>query len=242
MAPSPISPPTCTTRPRRVCSQRRNPPPTSRSPKAAIIPAPSASFRNLRGKFRSRRFESVVAEASDSSLGRAGNHPHRPGHHLLRRRPRHQRRPRRCCSNAWRKSKASVAALPLRLSQPHHRQAARNHREARQHLQVPRRPAPARLARRPQAHEARRRRRHLPQDASRKCAPPSPASRCARRSSSASPARPQTDFEVLEQFIDEREVRLARRLQLLRRRRLQGPRARLQSSPSAPSSPASAAS
>ena len=38
-------------------------PPISRLPKAAIIPAVSASSRSCAGKFRSRRFESVVAEA-----------------------------------------------------------------------------------------------------------------------------------------------------------------------------------
>ena len=43
---------------------------------------------NLRGKFRSRRFESVVAEAQQACRPRrAGNHAHRAGHHLLWRRP-----------------------------------------------------------------------------------------------------------------------------------------------------------
>ena len=50
---------------------------------------------NLRGKFRSRRFESVVAEAAATGRARrGGDHAHRPGHHLLRRRPGHQGRPR----------------------------------------------------------------------------------------------------------------------------------------------------
>ena len=120
---------------------------------------------NLRGKFRSRRFESVVAEAQQLvARGVQRDHPHRPGHHLLRRRSRPQRRPRHPPRRPRQNRRSPLAPLPLRLSQPHHRQAPRHHRQARQHLQISRRPPPARLARRPQAHEARRRRRHLPQD------------------------------------------------------------------------------
>ena len=49
---------------------------------------------NLRGKFRSRRFESVVAEAATPRRpGRAGDHTHRPGHDLLWRRSGHEGRP-----------------------------------------------------------------------------------------------------------------------------------------------------
>ncbi len=47
-----------------------------------------------RGKFRSRRFESVIAEAIAPVLaGRSRDQSHRPGHHVVRRRPRNQRRP-----------------------------------------------------------------------------------------------------------------------------------------------------
>ena len=120
---------------------------------------------NLRGKFRSRRFESVVAEAQQlvasgvQEITLIGQDTTcygedlglKDGLALLLEALAGDRRP-------------PLAALPLRLSEPHHRQAARNHREARQHLQVSRRPPAARIARRAQAHEARRRRRHLSQD------------------------------------------------------------------------------
>ena len=49
----------------------------------------------LRGKFRSRRFESVIAEAERlAQTRRARNYAHRPGHDLLRRRFRPERWPR----------------------------------------------------------------------------------------------------------------------------------------------------
>ena len=54
----------------------------------------------LRGKFRSRRFESVIAEAERLALGRARNHADRPGHHLLRRRLRPERWPRPAAGEA----------------------------------------------------------------------------------------------------------------------------------------------
>ena len=60
----------------------------------------------LRGKFRSRRFESVVQRSGKSRCrGRARNFADRPGHHLLRRRPRPARRPARCFSSASRRSR-----------------------------------------------------------------------------------------------------------------------------------------
>ena len=62
-AQSPICRTISTTRTRRACWLRRSTPPTSRSPKAAIIPARFCIIPQLRGKFRSRRFESVIAEA-----------------------------------------------------------------------------------------------------------------------------------------------------------------------------------
>ena len=107
---------------------------------------------NLRGKFRSRRFESVVAEAQQLvARGVQRNHAHRPGHHLLRRRSRPEGRPRHTARRACRHRGPALAALPLRLSQPHHRPAARNHRPPRQHLQISRPAAAARLARCPQS-------------------------------------------------------------------------------------------
>ena len=57
----------------------------------------------LRGKFRSRRLESIVAEAE--KLDRAGcsrDHADRPGHDLLRRRPRTEGRPGAAARSAGR--------------------------------------------------------------------------------------------------------------------------------------------
>ena len=103
---------------------------------------------NLRGKFRSRRFESVVAEAQQlvargvQEITLIGQDTTCYGEDLgikdglatLLDALARDRRP-------------ALAALPLRLSQPHHRPPARDHREARQHLQISRRAAAARLAR-----------------------------------------------------------------------------------------------
>ncbi len=95
---------------------------------------------------------------------RAGDHPHRPGHHLLRRRPRPQRRPRHPARRPGPNRRPALAALPLRLSQPHHFKTSCHHRPPRQHLQISRCAPATRLAGSVEAHEARRRRRHLPQD------------------------------------------------------------------------------
>ena len=55
-----------------------------------------------RGKFRSRRFESVIAEATRLfAAGRARNQPDRAGHHLLRRRSRPDGRPRASARRGW---------------------------------------------------------------------------------------------------------------------------------------------
>ena len=110
------------------------------------------------GKFRSRRFESVVAEAQQLvAQRRARDHAHRAGHHLLRRRSRPEGRACRSARRGWRRSTACswlrfLYAYPNKVTGA----PARDHRQARQHLQVPRRAAAARLARRPEAHEARR--------------------------------------------------------------------------------------
>ena len=56
-----------------------------------------------RGAFRSRRFESVVAEATRLfAAGRARNQPDRPGHHLLSARTWACQTAWRCCWNGWR--------------------------------------------------------------------------------------------------------------------------------------------
>ena len=63
MAQSPICRTIFTTKRRRAFWRRRDTPPTSRSRRAAIILARFCIIPQLRGKFRSRRFESVIAEA-----------------------------------------------------------------------------------------------------------------------------------------------------------------------------------
>ena len=158
---------------------------------------------NLRGKFRSRRFESVVAEAQQLvARGVQRDHPHRPGHHLLRRRPGPQRRPRPAPRRARPHRRPALAPLPLRLPQPHHRPTSRHHRQARQHLQIPRPAAPARLARRPQAHEARRQRRDLPQDSG-KSPRRRPRNRPPHHFHRRLSRRVLRDLEILEEFIAE---------------------------------------
>ena len=102
---------------------------------------------NLRGKFRSRRFESVVAEA-ESLVARGVREITLIGQDTT-------------CYGEDLGLKdglaalldrlaqipgSALAALSLRLSQPHYRQAARNHREARQHLQISRSSAATRVA------------------------------------------------------------------------------------------------
>ena len=121
---------------------------------------------NLRGKFRSRRFESVVAEARQlvargvEEITLIGQDTTCYGEDLgmkdglatlLDELGAHRR--------------TALAALSLRLSQPHHRPPARDDCHARQHLQVSRRSPATRFARRAQDHEARGRRGNLPEDA-----------------------------------------------------------------------------
>ena len=94
MARSAIFPTIFTTTPRRAFWPRRGTWHISKSRKAATTLARSVLFPSLRGQFRSRRFESVVAEAERlAAKRRPRNHSDRPGHHLLRRRLRPQRWP-----------------------------------------------------------------------------------------------------------------------------------------------------
>ena len=77
----------------------------------------------FRGSFRSRRFESVVAEADAAvRAGRARDQPDRPGHDLLRRGSRHQGRPGAAAgaAGADRDAARKVGPVPLLLSEPHH--------------------------------------------------------------------------------------------------------------------------
>ena len=76
----------------------------------------------LRGKFRSRRFESVIAEAQRlAHAGCSRNHADRTGHHLLRRRSRAERWSGVCCWNSWRKSKSCAgcaSSTPIPTKSP----------------------------------------------------------------------------------------------------------------------------
>ena len=124
-ARSPICPIISTTRPRRACWRRRARRRTSRSPKVAIIPCSFCIIPQLRGKFRSRRFESVIAEAERLARGgRARDHAHRPGHHLLRRGFRAEGRPGAAAGKAGRHRRAALDPVPVRLSQQDHRAPA----------------------------------------------------------------------------------------------------------------------
>ena len=104
-----------------------------------------------RGKFRSRRFESVVAEATRLfSAGRAGNQPDRPGHHRLWRRPGHPGRAGAAAGapGANRDGAREVDPVPVRVSQQGDAEAAGHHRGARCVGEIHRHAAAARRARR----------------------------------------------------------------------------------------------
>ena len=119
-----------------------------------------------RGAFRSRRFESVISEATRlfeqgvREINLIGQDTT-----CLRRGPRHQGRPRAAARAAGpdRNAAPEVGAVPLRLSEQGHAEAARHHRRARGAGEVHRHAAAARQRRGAEAHEARRHRRHLPQ-------------------------------------------------------------------------------
>ena len=102
---------------------------------------------NLRGKFRSRRFESVIAEAEQlvargvREITLIGQDTTCYGEDLGLRDGLAT-----LLDALARIPNLKLAALPLRLPQPHHRQTARNHRETRQHLQISRPAAAARVA------------------------------------------------------------------------------------------------
>ncbi len=85
----------------------------------------------LRGKFRSRRMGSIIAEAQNliaqgvreiTLIGQDTT--------CLRRRPRLERRPRAAPRRAGAAARPALAALPLHLSQQGHHAPARDHGEA----------------------------------------------------------------------------------------------------------------
>ena len=162
-----------------------------------------------------------VRHRRGAAVGQAGcsrDHAHRAGHHLLRRRPRPERRPGAAAGAAGADRRAALGALPLRLSQQDHRQAAADHRRQRKDLLLHRRPAAACFARGAEEHEARRGRRHFPEvdreDAARDSRPD--AAHVVHR------RLPRRDAGGLRNPLRLRArsaVRLAGRLWLLRRRR-----------------------
>ena len=120
---------------------------------------------------------------------REGDQPDRPGLDRLRDRPPREAEAR---ASSWRGSTPSTGLEWIRLMYAYPTEVTPGLMDrlasGQAHPPLPRRPGPARLERRPQAHEARIR----PQASSSAWSPSSAsaASRSARRSSSASPARP----------------------------------------------------
>ena len=124
----------CTTRRRRGCWPRGKTSAYIKIAEGCDHPCTFCIIPNLRGKFRSRRFESVVAEAERLvAQRRARDHADRAGHDLLRRGFRIEGWPGGAAGPAGADRGPQLAALSLRLSQQDHRPAAGNHREARQH-------------------------------------------------------------------------------------------------------------
>ena len=157
--------------------------------------------------------------------GRPRDHADRPGHDLLRRGPRPQGWPGDAAGRAGAieglKWLRFLYAYPNKITGA----PAGNHREARQHLQVPRRPAAARF---PAVLKRMKRGAgaeiflRTARKGSRDCA----RDRAAHLASSSDfPARPKRISRVLRTS-SRGEIRLAGSLHLLRRRRLQGLRPR----------------
>ena len=150
----------------------------------------------LRGKFRSRRFESVIAEAE--RLAQSGvreitligqdttcygeDFGLKDGLALL-------------LEKLARNRRAALGSFSVRLSQQDHRAPAGHHRGSRQDLLLHRRSAAARIAGRSETHEARRQEPISSCARLRKCGAPFPGSRCAPRSSSGFPAKPNRNLK-----------------------------------------------
>ncbi len=162
-APRPHYPPTSTTKPPRGSSPRRARRPISKSPRAATTPAASASFPTCAANSARGASSPSFAEA-EALVARGVREITLIGQDTT-------------CYGEDLGLKDGLATLLDRLARiPNLRwlrflyaypnritgKPARNHRRARQYLQISRPAAAARLARCPEAHEARRRRRHLP--------------------------------------------------------------------------------
>ena len=149
----------------------------------------------MRGHYRSRPIESIVA----GSAGAGGAAASRSCCSSRRTRPStastaaSAARCRGCCarSNDVDGHRVDPAALPL-PDDHHRRRASTRSRELDKVVQVHRPAAAARLRRGAEADEAARHARSRTSGCSTTSARAFPTSRCARRSSSASPARPRT--------------------------------------------------
>ena len=158
-----------------------------------------------RGKFRSRRFESVISEATRlfgqgvREINLIGQDTTCYGEdlglkdglaHLLARLAQIET------------PQPKVGPLPLRLSQQGHAEAARHHRRARRAGEIHRHAAAARQRAGAEAHEARRFGRHFPE--ADRAHPPhhSRAWPSAPASSPAFPARPTPISKTLCQFVE----------------------------------------
>ena len=180
----------------------------------------------LRGKYRSRDEDSIVARGASAGGAR------REELLLISQDTTFfgiDRGERGALARLLRRLNASTgleldpAALPL--PDDDHRRRARRDGGVREGLQVHRPAAAARLGRRPASGCGGRATARPTTSCSRASARACRASRCARRSSSASPARPTQDFEELEGFVARHRLRPRRRLHLLARGRHAGVRA-----------------
>ena len=157
----------------------------------------------LRGKFRSRRFESVVAEAEHLRETRCpGSHPHRARHDLLRGRLRPSGWAPVASAEAGGDSGLALGPFSVRVSEQDHKSPARDHRCARQNLLLRRRAFTARLAGRTETHEAWRRRRRFPPH-HRKDAAHHSGCDAAELVHSGFPGETEKEFEELCDFVKE---------------------------------------
>src|SRR5580704_12927708 len=117
-----------------------------------VIPQPPLRIRDPRSGKSGRRRS-------------ARNFAHRPGHHFLRRGPWPARRPGRAARAPRANRRPALGALPLLLSQSHHSAPARYYRGASAPGKISGRSTAARQPQRPRAHEARRERRRVPENA-----------------------------------------------------------------------------
>jgi ribosomal protein S12 methylthiotransferase len=158
---------------------------------------------NLRGKFRSRRFESVVAEAQQlvargvREITLIGQDTTCYGEDLGLKDGLAT-----LCSTPSPHPQPALAPLPLRLPQPHHRQASRNHRphdNICKYLDLPLQHASPDVLKRMKRGG---RRRDLPQDPGKS---PRRIPGIALRTSFivGFPGESLRDFEILEEFIKE---------------------------------------